>query len=87
MKYCHTFGSLRITTNVCMYAQSTTSRACEESAQRTRARHVRNMQAIGHISHSVSPVRSEIIGHFQPCMTEIYLHIDARMADYIRTHP
>ena len=25
--------------------------------------------------------------HFQPCMTDIYLHIDARMADYIRTHP
>ena len=25
--------------------------------------------------------------HVQPCMTEIYLHIDARMADYIRTHP
>ena len=32
-------------------------------------------------------VRAELIGHFQPCMTEIYLHIDARMADYIRTHP
>ena len=24
-------------------------------------------------------------GHFKACMTEIYLHIDARMADYIRT--
>ena len=24
--------------------------------------------------------------HFVPCMTEIYLRIDARMADYIRTH-
>eukprot|EP01048_Picozoa_sp_COSAG05_P021269 COSAG05_NODE_3863_length_1801_cov_2.178613_3_plen_154_part_00 len=32
-------------------------------------------------------MRAESIGHFQPCMTEIYLHIDARMADYIRTHP
>ena len=32
-------------------------------------------------------MRAELIGHFQPCMTEIYLHIDARMADYIRTHP
>ena len=32
-------------------------------------------------------MRVELIGHFQPCMTEIYLHIDARMADYIRTHP
>eukprot|EP01048_Picozoa_sp_COSAG05_P009541 COSAG05_NODE_792_length_7316_cov_31.215325_5_plen_37_part_00 len=31
-------------------------------------------------------MRAELIGHFQPCMTEIYLHIDARMADYIRTH-
>ena len=32
-------------------------------------------------------MRAELIGHFQPCMTDIYLHIDARMADYIRTHP
>ncbi len=32
-------------------------------------------------------VRAELIGHFKPCMTDIYLHIDARMADYIRTHP
>ena len=31
-------------------------------------------------------MRAELIGHFEPCMTEIYLHIDARMADYIRTH-
>ena len=31
-------------------------------------------------------MRAELIGHFKPCMTEIYLHIDARMADYIRTH-
>ena len=32
-------------------------------------------------------MRVELIGHFKPCMTEIHLHIDARMADYIRTHP
>ena len=32
-------------------------------------------------------MRAELIGHFKPCMTDIYLHIDARMADYIRTHP
>ena len=32
-------------------------------------------------------MRAELIGHFEPCMTEIYLHIDARMADYIHTHP
>ena len=32
-------------------------------------------------------VRAELIGYFEPCMTEIYLHIDARMADYIRMHP
>ena len=31
-------------------------------------------------------MRAELIGHFEPCMTEIYIHIDARMADYIRTH-
>ena len=32
-------------------------------------------------------MRAELIGHFKACMTEIYLHIDARMADYICTHP
>ena len=32
-------------------------------------------------------MRADIIGHFKPCTTEIYLHIDARMADYIATHP
>ena len=31
-------------------------------------------------------MRAELIGYFKACMTEIYLHIDARMADYIRTH-
>eukprot|EP01048_Picozoa_sp_COSAG05_P032931 COSAG05_NODE_12910_length_449_cov_1.320000_2_plen_30_part_01 len=30
-------------------------------------------------------MRSDIIGHFKPCVTDIYIHIDARMADYIRT--
>ena len=25
--------------------------------------------------------------HFEACMTEIYLHIAARMADYMATHP
>ena len=28
-------------------------------------------------------MRADIIGHFKPCITDIYLHIDARMADYI----
>ena len=32
-------------------------------------------------------MRAELIGHSKACMTEIYLHIDARMADNIRTHP
>ena len=32
-------------------------------------------------------MRVELIGHFKPCMTDSYLHIDARRADYIRTHP
>ena len=32
-------------------------------------------------------MRVELIGHFKACMTEIYLHIDARVADYIHTHP
>ena len=26
-------------------------------------------------------MRAELIGHFKPCMTDIYLHIDVRMAD------
>eukprot|EP01048_Picozoa_sp_COSAG05_P023296 COSAG05_NODE_4983_length_1302_cov_2.063175_2_plen_156_part_00 len=34
-----------------------------------------------------STMCAEIIGHLKPCMTDIYLHTDARMADYIRTHP
>ena len=36
---------------------------------------------------SSGTMRAELIGHFEPCMTDIYLHIYARMADYIRTHP
>ena len=32
-------------------------------------------------------MRAELIDHFEPCMTDIYLHIYARMADYIHTHP
>ena len=28
-------------------------------------------------------MRVQLIGHFQPCMPDIYLHIDARMADSI----
>ena len=32
-------------------------------------------------------MRAELIGHFQPCMTDIYLQIDAHMDDYIRAHP
>ena len=35
----------------------------------------------------LATMRAGIIGHLKPCMTNIYLHIDARMADYIRTHP
>ena len=43
------------------------------------------IETITHI-HSAT-MRVELIGHFKPCMTDIYLHINARMADYIRTHP
>ena len=32
-------------------------------------------------------MRVQLISHLKPCMTEIYLHIVARMADYIATHP
>ena len=35
----------------------------------------------GGIAHVCGTMRAELIGHFQPCMTDIYLHIDARMAD------
>ena len=31
-------------------------------------------------------VRGESIDHLQPCMTDIYLHIVARMASYIAAH-
>ena len=31
-------------------------------------------------------MRAEFIGHFEPCMNDIYIHIYARMDDYIRTH-
>ena len=34
----------------------------------------------------VTTMRAELIGHLKACMTEIYLHIDARVADYIRRH-
>ena len=48
------------------------------------------LSAVGHPAvglRLVCTMRAELIGHFKPCMTEIYLHIDARMADYIHTHP
>ena len=38
-------------------------------------------------SSSSVRVRVQLIGHLQPCMTDIYLHIVARMADYMATHP
>ena len=37
--------------------------------------------------HHSCTMRADIIGHFEACMTEIYLHIVARMADYMATHP
>ena len=40
-----------------------------------------------HTSTHIHTMRAELIGHFKACVTEIYLHIDARMAYYIRTHP
>eukprot|EP01048_Picozoa_sp_COSAG05_P020170 COSAG05_NODE_3356_length_2127_cov_1.993261_3_plen_85_part_00 len=36
---------------------------------------------------SYHTMRVELISHFKPCMTDIYLHFDARMADYIHMHP
>ena len=38
-------------------------------------------------SETTRAMRAGLIGHFKPCVTDIYLHIDARMADYIHTHP
>ena len=46
-----------------------------------------NFKLCGAPQETQSTMRVELIGHFQPCMTDIFLHIDARMADYIRTHP
>ena len=46
-----------------------------------------NRDCVDHIRSGDRTMCAELIGHFQPCMTEIYLHIDARMADYVRTHP
>ena len=48
---------------------------------------VAEVQTDAHKLGGPCTVRVELIGHFQPCMTEISLHIGARMADYIRTHP
>eukprot|EP01048_Picozoa_sp_COSAG05_P010105 COSAG05_NODE_872_length_6839_cov_16.232938_4_plen_226_part_00 len=39
------------------------------------------------LSFASCTMRAELTDHFQPCMTDIDLHIDARTADYIRTHP
>ena len=35
----------------------------------------------------VLQVRGDLIGRLKPCMTEMYLHIVARMDDYIDTDP
>ena len=43
--------------------------------------------AIGGAAAGGIRVRGELIGRLQPCMPEIYLHIVARMADYMDTHP
>ena len=55
----------------------------EAIAAREQTRHM--LQVLTGIIRAT--MRVELIGHFKPCMTEIYLHIDARMADFIRTHP
>ena len=48
------------------------------------AEHAMRQHALHHCT-----MRAELIGHFKACMTDIYLHIAARMADYIimATHP
>ena len=45
------------------------------------------LTSVGRLPTRLCTMRAELIGHFKACMTEMYLHIDARMADYIRTHP
>ena len=40
-----------------------------------------------HNEAKVSTMRAELIVRFKPCMTEIYLKVDARISDYIHTHP
>ena len=48
-----------------------------------------NHEGLGSLPGEINEptMRAELIGHSKPCITEIYLYIDARMADYIRTHP
>ena len=38
-------------------------------------------EEVGALPRTPCTMRVELIGHFKPCMTEIYLHIVARMAD------
>ena len=57
----------------------------QASGQRHRERPMVNLTRPRLVN--LGTMRAELIGHFEPCMTEIYLHIDARMAYYIHTHP
>ena len=49
------------------------------------------IEAIGQLPEEVQvwipTMRVELTGHCEPCMADIYLHIYARTADYIHTHP
>ena len=56
------------------------------SSRRTTRRLLQSLRNIKSYSAGIR-VRVHIIGHLQPCITEIYLHIVARMADYMEAHP
>ena len=80
---------------VCVHAHVCV-RACRRAAEEQREALEARIERIEEVEYTVLSEQKEMllilfqglrIGHFQPCTTDIYLHIDARMADYIRTHP
>ena len=58
---------------------------CAMLRRETELRHAAQVRPRS--DHTMYTMRADIIGHFKPCMNDIYIHIDARMADHIRTHP
>ena len=72
-------GSLATPTHHLVQSSQTLPLNCE-----TTADFVKNY---GDCGTSLSAPLAQASETFQPCTTDMYLHIDARMADYINTHP